>query len=110
TCARSVQDDREVVLQTYPDLHRLKVNEERLALGQLRDVLTDLLYTRVDRNIFLVDNSGVDHRASSVLEKFVEQVPVVDRVCVIDPQHAPSWYPPVPRRFPGGSGGIQTTL
>lgn len=95
--------DRVIVLQTDPDLTTLRINFDKLPAGALQQRLTDILKTRMDRTLYLVDNSSRDAQASMVLEKMVEQVPVVDRICIIDPNHPPAWYPPKP--IPAGGGG-----
>lgn len=94
-----------MILQTKPNRGQLKINNEELRVENLPLVLDDILRTRIDRTVFLVDNSEFDRPESAVLEKLVEQIPEVDRVCVIDPRHAPEWYPPVWHRFLGASGG-----
>jgi hypothetical protein len=93
-----------IVLQTDPNLASLKINQQKLPANRLHDLLTDILRTRVDRTIYLVDNSARDDRDSIVLEKMLEQLPVVARICVIDPQRPPAWYPLMPYLAGGGGG------
>src|SRR5258705_7062608 len=101
--------DRVLVLQANPNFLTAKVNEEEITVELLRDTLPQVLGVRMDRSLFLVDNSASDHDASLVLEKGLGQLPGVDRICIIDPKHPPAWYPPKPYRG-GGSGGAKMTL
>jgi hypothetical protein len=59
----------------------------------------------MERTVYVVDNSSRDAQASVVLQKMVEQVPVVDRICIIDPNHPPAWYP----LKPYVAGGVAAT-
>jgi hypothetical protein len=98
--------DRVIVLQTEGNLANVRINWDKLPTGALQERLTDILKTRADRTVYLVDNSSRDGQASLALQKMVEQVPVVDRICIIDPNHPPAWYPPKPDGA-GGGGGTQ---
>ena len=97
---------RVIVLRTEGSLSDVRINWDKLSIDVLHERLTDILKTRIDRTVYLVDNSSRDGQASMVLEKMVEQVPVVDRICIIDPKHPPGWYPPPPGEG-GGGGGTQ---
>jgi hypothetical protein len=109
SCKPDVQLGRTIVLRTDPDLASLKINQQKLPANMLHDILTEILRTRVDRTIYLVDNSARDNRDSMILEKMLQQLPVVSRICVIDPQNPPAWYPLKPY-LAGGGGGTNSAL
>jgi hypothetical protein len=101
--------DGAIVLQASPNFQTVKLDGEEITVELLRETLPPVLAVRMDRSVFLVDNSERDDNASLFLEKEIEQIPTVDRICIIDPKHPPTWYPPMPYRGPA-SGGAKITL
>jgi hypothetical protein len=106
-CAKNWEwsENQVLVLTANPNFLTAKLNEEEITVELLRDILRDVLATRMDRSLFLVDNSAGDDYASLLLERRLEQLPRLDRICVIDPKHPPAWYPPKPYRSGGFGGG-----
>lgn len=104
---RSLYADRLVVLQANPDFSTLKVGQEKLALEELNRRLTDILLTRMDPTIYLVDNSQEDGGASWILREKLQQVPMVKNICIVDPKHPPDWYPLNPGLISCGAGDIR---
>lgn len=101
-CAVPIESSyRTVILQTSPGL-TFRINREQMELAQLHNRMTDILLTRMDHTIFLLDKSQIDSDLSLWLEKVLEQEPIVSRICIIDPAHPPVWYPP---KYPSGGGG-----
>jgi hypothetical protein len=104
---RSLYQDRLVVLKANPDFSTLKVGEEKLALEDLNRRLTDILLTRMDPTIYIVDNSQEDGGASWMLREKLRQVLIVKNICIVDPKHPPDWYPLKPRLISCGAGDIR---
>lgn len=96
--------DGAIVLQASPNFQTVKVNDEEITVELLRESLPRVLGIRMDRSVFLVDNSERDDNASLFLKKELEQMPTVDRICIIDPKHPPTWYRPQPYRGPSAGG------
>jgi hypothetical protein len=101
--------DEVIVLQAGPNFLTVNLQEEEITVELLRETLPPVLRVRINRSLFLVDNSAVDDNASLFLEKELEKLPAVDRICIIDPKHPPAWYPPKPYRGPA-SGGAKMAL
>lgn len=97
------------MLQAGPNFLTVNLQEEEITVELLRETLPPVLRVRINRSLFLVDNSAVDDNASLFLEKELEKLPAVDRICIIDPKHPPAWYPPKPYRGPA-SGGAKMAL
>jgi hypothetical protein len=87
----NVSPARAVILRAGPDLSSVTINEEKLSELEVPQRLSDILRTRADRMVYVVSEQD---SGSTELTWVVKQVPEVDRICVIDPRHPPSWYPP----------------
>lgn len=98
----NLSSDRAVVLRAGPNVSSVTINTENVPFPELQQILSDILRTRMNRVIYVLDSQDPD---SLVLEKIVAQMPEVSRICVIDSRHPPSWYPPKRKPFPGASGG-----
>jgi hypothetical protein len=81
------------------------VNQDTSTLDGLAGRLTDIFKTRAEKTVFLIDSSDVDLTSWIALERVVQHVAEIDRICVIDQKHPPSWYPPTPQ--PAGGGAMQ---
>lgn len=86
--------DRVVLLRTTLDPSVIKINTEDVQLNQLGKDLTDIFRTRTERIVYVLQDAGPDGNASAELARMVAQMPVIDRVCVVDLKHPPAWYPP----------------
>ena len=95
--------DRTVILHAGPTISSVTINAESVALPTLQDVLGTIMRTRMNRVVYVLDAQDSD---SLVLEKIVEQMPYVARICVIDSRHPPSWYPPKREPMGGAAGGF----
>jgi hypothetical protein len=89
---------RVVLLQLVPKTRDtrplISINEDETETwSQAREWLARIYSTRADRVVFVVDNADVDKRYRSELMDMLEQSPVIEDVCVIDPNNPPSWYP-----------------
>lgn len=82
-----------VVARTFDPLI-VKVNSESVPLQRLGRDLTQIFSTRAERTVYVVEDGDRDANASAALTKMVAQMPVIDRVCVIDLKRPPAWYPP----------------
>jgi hypothetical protein len=103
-CAIPVErSNRAIVLQTNPGLATVQINREHLQITDLGSRLANILFDRLDHTIFLFDKSRMDGHLSLWLEKVLEQEPMVNRICVIDPIHPPIWWPP--KYLAGGGAG-----
>ena len=94
----NLSPDRAVILYAGPNVSWVTITGEYLDVPQLLPRLDDILRTRIDRVIHVLDSQDAD---SLVLEKMIAQMPYVARICVIDSRHPPSWYPPKRRPMSG---------
>jgi hypothetical protein len=95
--------DRAVILYAGPNVSWMTINGEYLELPELQEKLDDILRTRINRLVYVLDSQDAD---SLVLEEMIAQMPYVARICVIDSRRPPSWYPPKRGPVSGGSGGL----
>lgn len=95
--------DRAVILYAGPNVSWVTINGEYVAMPELQQKLGDILRTRINRIVYVLDSQDSD---SLVLEKIVAQMPEVSRLCVMDSRHLPAWYPPKRGPAGGGSGGL----
>lgn len=95
--------DRTVILYAGPNVSWLTMNGEYVELPELQERLGDILRTRINRIVYVLDSQDAD---SLVLEKIVAQMPEVSRICVMDSRHLPAWYPRKRKPKSGGSGGL----
>lgn len=95
--------DRAVILYAGPNVSWVTVSGEYVEMPDLQPRLGDVLRTRINRVVYVLDSQDSD---SLVLEKIVAQMPYVARICVLDSRHLPSWYPPKRKPMAGGAGGL----
>lgn len=101
TCMQAIGDigrPRLVILDPASASRRpiVFVNRDASTFEKLPERLTDLFKVRAERTVFLIDSSDRDLTSWIALERLVQHVPTIDRICVIDPKKPPSWYPPPP--------------
>jgi hypothetical protein len=99
----NLSPDRAVILYAGPNVSWMTINGEYLELPELQEKLDDILRTRINRLVYVLDSQDAD---SLVLEEMIAQMPYVARICVIDSRRPPSWYPPKRGPMGGGSGGL----
>jgi hypothetical protein len=95
--------DHGLILHAGPNVSSITINGEAVGLPELQQKLGDILRTRINRIVYVLDFQDSD---SLVLEKIVAQMPEVSRLCVMDSRHLPAWYPPKRGQAGGGSGGL----
>ena len=84
----------QLVQKTRDTRPLISINEDETETwSQAREWLAKIYSTRADRVVFVVDNADVDNRYRSELMDMLQQSPVIEDVCVIDPKNPPSWYP-----------------
>lgn len=67
---------------------------EEIPLGELEKRLQSIFATRADRTIYLVDPGAVKKPHESSLVDLLMHYDFIDRICVVDPENPPKWYPP----------------
>ena len=66
-------------------------------LGDLEKWLQPIFATRADRTIYVFDPVAVKEPHESSLVDLLMHYNFIDRICVVDPQSPPKWYPlPIP--------------
>ncbi|HEY6307420.1 MAG TPA: hypothetical protein VI488_13275 [Candidatus Angelobacter sp.] len=90
----------ELVQRTSEMRPLISINTETQSWPEAQERLKQIYSTRADRVVFLVDNANVDQRYRSELMDLMRQSPIIEDVCVIDPENPPSWYPPPDVRMP----------
>jgi hypothetical protein len=85
---------RVFVVRPTPDRSTVQIDSENVPLQRLGADLTQIFRTRAERTVYVIQDADGDGKEPSPLTKMVAQIPVIDRVCVIDSKHPPAWYPP----------------
>lgn len=105
-CAVGEPNPRLLIVSLAPGLGpaqtSVNINHYNLTWSELQPRLSQILKTRAERTVFLVERPDLPAQSWSTLEKMIQGVAEVDHICIIDATHPPTWYPPKP---PDGAGG-----
>ena len=94
----TIVDARAVILKASDEPGKEQsvfyIRSEETPVKDLEKRLHDVFATRAEKTVYLVDAAAIEKPETSELLGLLRKSMDVDRICVIDPQKPPKWYPP----------------
>jgi hypothetical protein len=72
----------------------VRINQDKFSMEDAPERLHTIFAVRAERVVYVVEAVDASRSKTSQLMKMVEDLDVIDKVCVVDSRNPPSWYPP----------------